>query len=240
MKTYLPTCIILLLFSACNTDCIQGSGNQVTQERQVEPFTSVDVSGSIKLVLQQDSVQQLLITADDNIQEHIKTRVKGGKLTVELNNICDAGPVKVYAKAKTFTGVSGSGAVEISSADRINAEDFSLDLSGSSKVSLDISAANVTTNASGSSEITLTGQAASHRIGLSGSGRVNAFDFVVADYSIEASGSSKMYINVLNSLDVNTSGSSDIEYRGNPQHVNNKQSGAGSLKRADAAPSNSL
>src|SRR5690606_6636533 len=144
-----------------------------------------------------------------------------------------AGAVTVYAQAKTFTAVSGSGAVEIRSNGQINTTDFDLDLSGSSKVNLDLNAANVTTDASGSSEINLMGQASRHQIKLSGAGTVNAFDFVAAEYEIEASGSSKMFINVLNSLNVRTSGASDIQYRGNPKHISNSQSGAGNLKRVD-------
>ncbi len=56
-------------------------------------------------------------------------------------------------------------------------KDFDLDLSGSSKVNLDINAQNFRTSGSGASEIILKGQASSHDIDLSGSGEIDAFVF---------------------------------------------------------------
>jgi hypothetical protein len=89
----------------------------------------------------------------------------------------------------------------------------------------------VITKASGSSEIRLKGQAGSHEVDLSGSGKVEAVDFEVGNYRINTSGSSQLRINVLNDLQVNSSGSSDIAYRGNPKRINNDKSGSSSLQR---------
>ena len=222
------------ILSSCNRPCIEGSGNQITQDRTVEPFTGIETGGSVKLILKQDSIQKVSITADDNVQEYIKTRVKGDRLVIEPeNNVCNGGPVTVYVNAKNFTGVSASGAVEIVGEDRINTGDFTLDLSGDSKVNLNINAGKVKTSSKGTSDIMLQGQARRHEIELSGAGELNAFDFVVADYKIESSGSTNCKINVLNSLDVRSSGSSTIEYRGNPKQVNNDQSGAASIKKVN-------
>ena len=220
--------------SACNMPCIEGSGKQVTQNRTVEPFTAVETSGAVKLVLQQDSIQKVSIVADDNVQQHIKAEVKGDRLQIGMeNNVCDAGPITVYVNAKNFTGVGASGAVEVISTGKINTGNFYLDLSGDSRVELDLNAGNLRTSSSGSSEIMLKGQARKHEVSISGAGEIQAFDFVVADYAIETSGASNCKINVLNSLDVQSSGASQIEYRGNPKQVNNDQSGASSIKKVN-------
>lgn len=227
--------VIVITVSGCNHfDCINGSGNQISQKRTLKPFTKIETSGSMKLVLKQDSNQSVRIVADDNIQNEIKTSVHGNTLEIKLEgNFCSAGPIKVYLNAKDFEGIDASGAVDISSSGRLNVKDFALDLSGSSKVSLDLNAANLKTETSGSSEIILKGQVGSHNIDLSGSSDIEALDLVVGKYRIESSGASKARINVLNSLDVNSTGSSDIEYRGNPSHVSNNESGASSLKKVN-------
>lgn len=222
-----------VLISGCNSlDCVSGSGNQVTQTRDVDPFTAVEVGGAIKLVIKQDSSQQLRIVADDNIQERIDTRVSGNTLSIEMDgNFCETGPVTVYASAKTFKGVSASGAVEVLSDGKISSDSFELDLSGASKVMLDLNTGEMRTDASGSTEVKLKGQARSHKIELSGAGEVNALDFVVGDYQIRTSGSSDLRINALNNLDVESSGSSEISYRGNPKNVSNRNSGSSSLNK---------
>jgi len=69
----------LLLLSSCNGfDCINGSGNQVTESRDIGTFTQVETSGSLKIVLSQDSTSSVRILADDNIQDEIKTRLRRG------------------------------------------------------------------------------------------------------------------------------------------------------------------
>lgn len=222
----------LALSSCINFDCISGSGRQTSEIRNVGSFSKIETSGSIKIVLKQDSVSNLRIIADDNIQREIETRVKGNTLVIDMEgNICDAGPITVYISSKTYEGIEASGAVEIVSDGKLNVNDFDLDLSGSSQVSLDLNAANLRTSSSGASEIRLAGQAGSHDLDLSGSSSVEALDFVVGRYRIESSGSSNSRINVLNELNIRSSGASDIQHRGNPSNVTNDDSGASSVRR---------
>jgi len=68
---------------------------------------------------------------------------------------------------------------------------------------------------------------------FTGSGKLSALDFVVNKYTIHTTGASHSQINVLNELDVSSTGSSDIEYRGNPATINNNKTGASSIKKID-------
>lgn len=227
-------CILFAVSGCRGINCINGSGNQISQNRSVNPFTNVEVGGSVKLVLKQDATQLVRIVADDNIQNEIKTRVSGNTLNIDMDgNFCDAGPITIYLHAKNFERVNASGAVEVISDGKLKVQDFDLDLSGSSKVMLDINARSVRTQSSGSSEINLKGQAGTHEVDLSGSAEVNALDFTVGKYDISTSGASEVKINVLNELNVSTSGSSDVEYRGNPKTVNNEESGSSSLRKIE-------
>jgi len=221
-----------LFLSGCDRmGCVSGSGNQISKTRTVEPFTFVETNGSIKLVLKQGP-QQLRIVADDNIQEEIRTRVNGNTLSIDSkSNLCNPGPITVYLSSQGYEGVEASGAVEIVSDGLLRLKDFEIDLSGSSKVDLNLNAANVSTRSSGASEISIKGQASSHDVDLSGSSSVHALDFVVGKYRIESSGASESKINVLNELQVRSSGSSDVEYRGNPSKVSNNDSGASSVRK---------
>lgn len=222
----------LLLNSCSGLDCVSGSGNQVTQERNIGDFSRIETSGSFKIILKQDTSSNIRIVADDNIQKEIQTSIKGDRLVIDMDgNICDSGPVTIYLSSKNFEGIESSGAVEIMSEGKLNVNDFDLDLRGSSKVMLDMNAANLRTSSSGASEIILKGQAGSHDLDLSGSSSVEALDFVVGKYQINTTGSSNSRINVLNELDISSSGSSDVEYRGNPAHIKNDESGASSLRK---------
>jgi hypothetical protein len=241
MKTpYKSICIIsvsilVIAVQSCKTGCIQGSGNETTDKRQVAAFNKLDIAGSFKITLVQDSSNLLTINADDNILSVIKTEVNGDKLKISTDNknICSSKQVTIMIGVRDLEAIAASGAVELISNGRLNLGDFDLNLSGATKVNLDVAASNVESNGSGVSDITLKGQASSHSIVLSGSGEVHAFDFVVGNYSVEASGQSDCEINVIGELNIHSTGASDIKYKGNPTKINKSKTGALSLTKVE-------
>jgi len=224
---------LLLLLPACTLTCVTGSGTKVSEDRKVDDFTSLKVSGNFKVVLVQDSSLNLHITTDDNLMKYIKTSVEGGKLIVSNENVCPTGDQQLTIGVRNLNGIRISGAVEMASQGKINTGDMEMQLSGATKVTLDINAARLTTKGSGSTEINLKGQASTHDVDLSGSGNVNALDFIVGDYNISTSGSSDCSINVLRELNVHSSGSSSIKYRGTPTQINNSKSGSSSIEKVN-------
>jgi hypothetical protein len=226
--------ISLLLLSSCRLMCVHGSGNQITENRSVGEFTKIDVSGQFKVVLKQDSTSTLKITGDDNLMKYIKTSVSDGKLKIySKKSLCSSGEIVINVGIRDIKDIDASGAVQIASDGKITAQDLHFDVSGATKITMDLNVANLTTEGSGATRISLTGQASTHNVDLTGAGKINALDFVVGNYNIETSGATKCEINVLNSLSVHTSGASTIRYRGNPKTVNNDKSGASSLKKID-------
>ena len=227
---------ILVLFgafflSSCNgPDCIRGSGNQVSKTRNLGSFSKIETSGSFEIIVKQDSTSSLVINADDNIQDEIETSINGKTLSIGIgSNICDSGPILIYINSKDFEKIKASGSVDIKSDGLLNVNDFELNLSGSSKVMLEMNAKTLRTSSSGSSDISLKGQAGAHELELSGSGNIDALEFVVGEYNIRSSGSSQSKINVLNVLNVRSSGSSTVEYKGKPSKVSNHDSGSSQI-----------
>ncbi|MEO8884573.1 MAG: head GIN domain-containing protein [Mucilaginibacter sp.] len=237
MKKYLSNiglltaCALLLVLPACKLTCITGSGNKISEDRKVSDFTAIRISGNFKVKLVQDSSLNLHITTDDNLLKYIKTRVEGDKLIVSNEDVCTNGDQEITIGVHNLNALHASGAVEVTSDGKINTGDMEIELSGSTKVTLDLNAARLTTKGSGSTEVNLKGQASTHNIDLSGSGNVNALDFIVGDYNISTSGSSDCQINVLRELNVRSSGSSSIKYRGTPTQINNSKSGSSSIEK---------
>ena len=225
---------VALVASSCRFNCVHGSGHPGTETRKVTDFTKLDVSGGFKIVLKQDSSLTLSITADDNLLKYVKTNVDGNVLHIYTKkNMCNSGPMIVNVGVRNLEELKGTGAIEVTGDGKLVTKDIAFKLAGASKVTLDLNAANVTTEGSGATELYLTGQASSHHIDMSGVGKVHAYDFVVGDYSIETSGAGECQINVLHSLDVHSSGASDVKYKGNPSSINNDKSGASSLEKVD-------
>jgi hypothetical protein len=227
-------CVSLSILSSCRFVCVQGSGKSVTEQRKATDFKKIDISGAYKIHLKQDSSLSISITGDDNLLKYVSTSVDGDKLYIKTKkSVCIDDSIVVNIGVRNLNEIKASGAIEVSSDGKLNTGDLSIRLSGATKVNLDVNAANMTTNGSGVSELNLKGQAASNRIESSGVAKINAFDFVVGDYTISTSGVSHCKINVLKTLNVHSSGASDIQYKGTPSTVNNDKSGASKIKKVD-------
>lgn len=215
---------------SCKYRCIKGSGHQVTENHKTGNFTDLKVSGGFKVNLKQDSSQTVNITADDNLMKYVHIESDGNELRVYCKkNVCGSGEMILNVGVRKLDRLEGSGAVDFVSDGKINTGDLSIHLAGASKVDMDLTAANLVTEGAGSSEINLKGQATSHRLDLTGAGKVHAFDFVVGKYDIHSTGAADCEINVLNDLNVNSTGASDVKYKGNPSNVNSSKLGAGSV-----------
>jgi len=226
--------ISLSLLSSCQFGCVKGSGHQVSESHKMADFSQIDISGGFKVNLKQDSSLAVTINADDNLMKYIHTTIEGDKLRIySRKNLCGSSEIVINIGVKNLDRIKTSGAININSDGKLNTKDLSIDLNGASKVNMDLNAANVTTEGSGSAEISLKGQASSHKVQLAGSGKIYALDFVVGSYDIETTGASECEINVLHDLTVNTTGASEIKYRGNPSNVNSHKTGASTITKID-------
>jgi len=233
-KIILSGLVAITALSSCMMNCIKGSGNEAKEDRKVAAFTKIDVSGGYNITLKQDSSFTLNIAADDNLLKLIETDIEGDKLVIHTQkNICARRSVTIVIGIKNLEEIKGAGGIEVMSDGKLNVKDLNLNFSGAAKVNLDLTADHVNTKGSGATELTLKGQATSHTLNLTGSGKISAVDFVVGTYDIETTGASEGKINVVNELNVHTTGASDLEYKGNPAHVNSSKTGAASIKKID-------
>ncbi len=220
-------------FSSCRFNCVHGSGNVKSEDRKGGDFSRINISGAFKVVIKQDSSMSVKITADDNLLKYIKTEVSDGKLRIYTKrNICKSKEMLVNIGIRNLEELKASGAVEVEGDGKIITSDLHLRLAGVTKITMDLNAANVTTHGSGVTELNLRGQATSHDIETSGSGKVHAFDFVVSKCDIQTSGMGHSEVNVLNTLNVHSSGASEVRYKGNPS-VTNDKSGASSVEKVN-------
>jgi hypothetical protein len=237
MKTKHLSIIILLAgialcgLSSCMFNCVHGSGTEASETRKVSDFSRIDISGGFKVILKQDSSLSVKITADDNLLKYIKTSVNGDKLRIYTRrNFCNSSQTIVYIGVRHLEELKASGGIEVESDGKITTQDIHLRLSGATKITMDLNAANVTTSGSGATELNLKGQASSHNIELSGSGKVNALDFVVGNCEIQTTGVGHSEVNVLHSLSIHSTGASEVKYRGNPS-ISSDKVGASSVEK---------
>jgi hypothetical protein len=236
---FLLLLLVILVFSSCRFfggERVFGDGNVTTKSISVGSFSSVDVSGAIKVHVKQEDRNNVKVEADENLHEFIDIYTDGDVLVVHSKqgyNLKPSRDIIVFVSAPAFRQLEVSGACDIIGEGVLSgSQALSIKASGASSVDLELDLPSFTSDLSGASDITLKGKVNDLRIEGSGASNIKAFDLVSENAELDLSGSSDARLTANRSLKVEASGASTINYRGNAA-VTQKVSGAGSVKRVD-------
>jgi hypothetical protein len=213
---------------------IEGSGVEVTEERDVGVFSAVRASSVVDVVVVEATEGGgVSLTCDDNLVEHVVTEVRDGELVVGTTPgtmILPEGDCFVLAAASDLTaiGVSGSGRVE-ATGDWRSLRDVHVSGSGDALVK-GVDAGAVALSVSGSGRIAVHGRADHLDARVSGSGDVDAADLPVTNAEVHVSGSGSVFLTASGHVDAHVSGSGDVVVGGDPNHVDRHVSGSGSIR----------
>ena len=240
MRNLLLVSILLLLAaSSCRRffgKKVKGSGNVVTQVRQVSGFSSVNVSSSIDVYLSQDSLYSVSVETDDNIAPHIETYEEGGTLYIDIEKNYNPRPtkaIKVHVSAPVYRRLSASGASDLFSTERLEGvESLAVKLTGASDTQLDLKAPKVSAELTGAGGLRIKGETRGLQVKGTGSSDMECFEMMAENVTVKITGSGDAEVFASLSLDVNVTGSGSVKYRGNPG-VSQKISGAGSIRKVN-------
>ncbi len=206
LMTALP--MVLLFLSCSKEDTLRGSGNIISESREVANFTEVYNPTSVNINIVEGSTQQVELSADDNVISSIKTTVENGTLKIDWSksNYVDV-TITISVTIPNLEGLrnTGSGNMTVS------------DFDGLTTMVIDNE---------GSGNISFSGSGTSLTLKNSGSGSYKGFGFIVQDCSVTNSGSGNCEINCTDTLGGTNSGSGSIFYQGSPSiDIDNTGSG---------------
>jgi hypothetical protein len=244
MRRKLAACVLLLapLAGGCIGTPIEGSGNVVSEARQVSGFEGVALSSIFVAVLTQGDTEGLTVRADDNLMEYIVTEVRDGTLRVGLTPSAAMGGLRPSAKIEvdiafkelSALSVSGSGSLEVG---HLETDLLEVSVSGSGNLGVrELTAMEVSTSISGSGQVSIDGEARAQAVNVSGSGRYRSLELVTQAGDVSVSGSGLVALTATDRLDVRISGSGTVRYSGDPR-ITESISGSGKLKRVDSSGS---
>lgn len=228
------------------------------QVRKVPSFTAISVSSAIDLYLTQSNKNEVAVSAtNDEIRDHIITEVVGGTLIIRLG---DKGTwfswrkwgnykTKAYVSIKDIDALTASGASTVHLINTIESPKMRIKLSGASDFKGNIKAGvlmyqltgasdykgQITANSididgSGASSIELTGRVDDLAVEVSGASDAKLYNLTAKGAILRASGASNIGVTVTEILRANSSGASDINYKGNPNVKESNTSGASNIR----------
>jgi len=189
---------------------IKGSGNIISENRELTNFTSINLIGGIDVNIKFSDKYNCTVVSDENLIPYIKTEVVNNNLQISINkNYSSTEGIEVNVNAPEYDEVSISGSGDI------NIIDFKND--------------NLSLNISGSGDITANGEVQTLIAKISGSGDIISAELISKSATITINGSGNAKIWASDSISAQINGSGNIEYYGNPINVESKINGSGDI-----------
>jgi Putative auto-transporter adhesin, head GIN domain len=213
------------------TERVQGSGDMVSETRDVQGFDRVrfDAFGNLEIV--QGEQEGLVIETQPNLLPYLTSEVRGDQLVIEIKphvSITPLSTIRYQLRVKDLRDleVSGAGFIGMNS---LNTDRLIINSSGAAGVTIsDLLASTLDANLSGTGKITVSGTVDTLQVDVNGAGSFYGAELSSKDADVALSGLGGATVWMTDSLDAQVSGVGSIQYYGNPA-VTKKVSGIGSV-----------
>lgn len=213
---WLSACAMLALLAGCSGG--GASGPPQTQPRQVGDFHEIELRGAADLVVTVGPTAALTITADPETLEQLRTEVNDGRLVISHDSklaMVRAGSLRVEASTQRLESlaIAGAGSARITG---VQGPLLKLDLSGAGS-------------------LVASGETQRLEAEVRGAGEMNLSGLIARDAKVSVNGTGAIKVHATGALEAAVNGVGSITYAGNPQPVNSRINGVGSIQPA-AAP----
>jgi hypothetical protein len=228
-------------------------GPVVTRPYDFTGFTGIEIGDAFELEVTRADTYSVAITAREGLFDRINVSRQGETLKIDLEDFFffhfnQSGKAVITMPELRRLELSGAAEadvsgfasnqdsdVQLSGASRLDLDmttgEFSAALSGASQLAGQLTATATDIDLSGASRVVLVGSGGDIRLDGSGASEADLADFPVIDASIELSGASQVSLDVSGRLDVDLSGASEVNYSGNPTLGDTDISAGSELRR---------
>ncbi|WP_310558765.1 head GIN domain-containing protein [Flavobacterium sp.] len=233
---FIVATLMALLFSSCNSgfnigDGIKGSGNITTETRPaIQDFKSIEVSQGIKVNVEQADTKSITVEADDNLQEHIITKIENGVLKIESDKSYNSTETPVVnVKIPVVNGLSASSGSEINSSTTLVSTNINAKSSSGSRINIEVEADAITLESTSGSNIEASGKALKLETTSSSGSSIDAKDLMANEVIAQTTSGSSTSVYPILKLDANASSGSSIDYHKVPKTLAKEESSGGSV-----------
>ena len=211
----------------------RGSGNVVSQTREVSGFDAVSISYPAEVLIKQGNAESLKIEAEDNLMPNLKTQVKNGTLEIfyKRENGKHVNPtktVKITIVVKDLNNVDFTSAGKLV-VDNLKTNALDVSLSGAGDIKLNkVAVKGLSVSLSGAGSMSASGTADRLDLNISGFGDFKGGDLHSQDGRVGISGAGSATVWADDNLDAQISGAGSISYYGSAS-VTKQISGVGGI-----------
>lgn len=232
IKIIVTSILSLSLFS-CNFNIgIEGNGNVVTKERNLNgSYDHIEVSRGLDVYLTQSETESLKVQADENLHDIIITEIEDNTLKIYADeNIKYSEVKKVMLSFKDISKISAASGSDVYGTNIIRSENLELEIASGADMELEVEIQSLRCVASSGGDLNIKGTADTLKVTASSGGDVNAKDLSTLITHATVSSGADIIVNVSKELTAKAESGGDIRYTGNPEKVNKSNGVSASIE----------
>lgn len=219
---------MILVFTGCkkaeDRKCFKSAGDLVSESREVDFFTAIDLSDQVNLFIKQGTEQSVEVECGENLMNFIATEVHDNTLMIRDNNKCAflrsyENKVNVTVTVTRFEAMTYSGWGNVETLDSLDLTDFTYDQwTGSGVVDFKIrqSDATVWNLHTGTGDLVLGGAGESIYVYSACNGFIDARNFTCERAHANTLGTNDFHVRCLSELNAEIYHIGNVYLYGNP------------------------
>ena len=238
MKNFIKLSLVLFLLigtTSCMFDGVRGDGEVVSKSRKIsDDFVRIDASRGLDVYITKSKNISLEVEADENLHELIETEVKNGTLYITTTkNIYSASAKKIHLSVNHINAIHVNSGAEVYSENTFSTDKLVINASSGAHARMDLKVDELTCESSSGSEIRVAGET-NYLIASSSSGSdIDAYELKAKTCKADASSGSDINVFVTESFEGSATSGADIQYKGNPEEVNESDNSGGNIRRVN-------
>lgn len=213
---------------------IKGNNNYITQNVKTDAYDKINVSGSINVEFVSGTEGDLQLKVEENLAEYIEIATKNNTLSIKIKNntyINNNKEIVVVVPVNDISEINLAGSSNISGNTTLVSDKLNINVAGSGDMAIAVNAKVLNTKVAGSGSLSLKGKANDCDFNVAGSGEFNGEKLTCEVVSARVAGSGDCRFNCTKTLKAHVVGSGSIQYSGNPEVLESKALGSGSIEK---------
>lgn len=213
MKISIVITIVLVMIVSLGFSQVRGSGNVITQERDVSNFSAIRLTSFANLYIRQGD-KSVTVKTDDNVMDLVETEVENGTLVIGIKGrgLRNVKTLDVFITIPDLNKIKNSGSGDITFKNTFKASDLYIGISGSGDLEANFDVKDLELKVSGSGDSEISGVTGNFKVSISGSGDLEAENLRLTDCVIKNAGSGDIELSgKTNNLTASIMGSGDLD-----------------------------
>lgn len=223
-----------ILFS-CQPEKSVEKGDGMTENRILDSFSRLKVSGIVNLYLSQGDEESIRIEGDTEWIDKLQVQQRGDLLTISLedgkNTFGKNDKLEVHLQFQDLSELEFEGAGQIKSVAMLELDDLLISGKGVGNIVLEMEAEKVEAKLNFVGSMELKGAAQELYLENEGVGNIDAAQLICQKVEMYSSGIGMISVHAEEELILNVSGIGAVNYKGNPKKVTENVSGLGKVNR---------